>query len=134
MPCAQPAKWVDMFTLASSKYFVVAGVIAVGATMGVGVASADPDLDPIINTTCNYAQVTAALNVVSPDMAAKLAQNPRASSRLQSFLAAPVDERQQMAQRAMAMAPQFQGAMGGGINPQQILGELSQVANTCHNY
>lgn len=134
MPCAQPAKWVDMFTLASSKYFVVAGVIAVGATMGVGVASADPDLDPIINTTCNYAQVTAALNVVSPDMAAKLAQNPRASSRLQSFLAAPVDERQQMAQRAMAMAPQFQGAMGGGINPQQILGELSQVASTCHNY
>jgi len=134
VPCAQPAKWVDMFTLASSKYFVVAGVIAVGATMGVGVASADPDLDPIINTTCNYAQVTAALNVVSPDMAAKLAQNPRASSRLQSFLAAPVDERQQMAQRAMAMAPQFQGAMGGGINPQQILGELSQVASTCHNY
>ena len=134
MPCAQPAKWVDMFTLASSKYFVVAGVIAVGATMGVGVASADPDLEPIINTTCNYAQVTAALNVVSPDMAAKLAQNPKASSRLQSFLAAPVDERQQMAQRAMAMAPQFQGAMGGGINPQQILGELSQVASTCHNY
>ncbi len=123
-----------MFTLASSKYLVVAGAVTVAATMGVGVASADPDLGPIINTTCNYAQVTAALNVVSPDMAAKLEQNPRASSRLQSFLAAPVDERQQMAQRAMAMAPQFQGAMGGGINPQQILGELSQVASTCHNY
>ena len=123
-----------MFTLASSKYLVVAGVVAVAATMGVGVASADPDLGPIINTTCNYAQVTAALNVVSPDMAAKLEQNPRASSRLQSFLAAPVDERQQMAERAMAMAPQFQGAMGGGINPQQILGELTQVASTCHNY
>ena len=134
MPCAQPAKWVDMFTLASSKYLVVAGVIAVGATMGVGVASADPDLGPIINTTCNYAQVTAALNAQSPDLAAKLAQNPRASSRLQSFLAAPVDERQQMVQQAMAMAPQFQGAMGGGINPQQILGELTQVADTCHNY
>ena len=123
-----------MFTLASSKYLVVAGAVTVAATMGVGVASADPDLGPIINTTCNYAQVTAALNVVSPDMAAKLEQNPRASSRLQSFLAAPVDERQQMAQRAMAMAPQFQGAMGGGIDPQQILGELTQVAGTCHNY
>src|SRR5277367_1027858 len=123
-----------MFTLASSKYLVVAGVIAVGATMGVGVASADPDLGPIINTTCNYAQVTAALNVVSPDMAAKLAQNPRASSRLQSFLAAPVNERQQMAQRAMAMAPQFQGARGGANTPQQILGELTKVASTCHNY
>ena len=134
MPCAQVAKWVDVFTLASSKYLVVAGAVTVAATMGVGVASADPDLGPIINTTCNYAQVTAALNVVSPDMAAKLEQNPRASARLQSFLAAPVDERQEMAQRAMAMAPQFQGAMGGGINPQQILGELTQVASTCHNY
>src|SRR5271156_4130238 len=123
-----------MFTLASSKYVVVAGIVAVGATLGLGVASADPDLDPIINTTCNYAQVTAALNVQAPDLAAKLAQNPRASSRLQSFLAAPVNERQQMVQQAMAMAPQFQGAMGGGINPQQILGELPQVADTCHNY
>ena len=91
-----------MLTLASSKYLVVAGAVTVAATMGVGVASAGPDLGPIINTTCNYAQVTAALNVVSPDMAAKLAQNPMVSSRLQSFLAAPVDERQQMAQQAMA--------------------------------
>src|SRR5271170_231091 len=123
-----------MFTLASSKYVVAAGVVAVGVTMGVGVASADPDLGPIINTTCNYAQVTAALNVVSPDLAAKIEPNPKASSRWQSCLAAPVDERQHMAQRAMAMAPQFQGAMGGGINPQQILGELTQVADTCHNY
>ena len=123
-----------MFALASSKYVVVAGIVAVGATLGLGVASADPDLDPIINTTCNYAQVTAALNTQAPDLAAKLAQNPRASSRLQSFLAAPVDERRQMAQQAMAMAPQFQGAMGGGMNPQQILGELTQVANICHNY
>ena len=123
-----------MFTLASSKYLVVAGVIAVGATMGAGVASADPDLGPIINTTCNYSQVTAALNVQAPDLAAKLAQNPKASSRLQSFLAAPVSERQQMIDRAMAMAPQFQGAMGGGMNPQQILGELTQVAETCKKY
>ncbi len=123
-----------MFALASSKGLVVAGVVAVGAVMGIGVASAGPDLSPIINTTCNYAQVTAALNAQAPDLAAKLAQNPRASSRLQSFLAAPVNERQQMAQQAMAMAPQFQGAMGGGINPQQILGELTQVATICNNY
>ena len=116
-----------MFTLASSKYVVAAGVVAVGVTMGVGVASADPDLGPIINTTCNYAQVTAALNAVSPDMAAKLTQNPMISSRLQSFLAAPIPERQQMAQQAMARG-------GGGGNSQQILATLTQVANTCNNY
>jgi len=114
-----------MFTLASSKYLVVSGVIAVAATTGVGVASADPDLGPIINTTCSYAQVTAALNVVAPDLAAKLAGNPMISSRLQSFLAAPVDQRQQMANQAMAR---------GGGNPQQILNTLTQVANVCNKY
>jgi hemophore-related protein len=124
-----------MFMLASSKNFVVAGVsagvlaggVAVAATMGVGVASADPDLGPIINTTCSYAQVTAALNVVAPDMAAKVAGNPMISSRLQSFLAAPVDQRQQMANQAMARG-------GGGGQAQQILGTLTQVANVCNSY
>jgi hemophore-related protein len=120
-----------MFMLASSKNFVVsgvlAGVVAVAATTGVGVASADPDLGPIINTTCSYAQVTAALNVVAPDMAAKLAGNSMISSRLQSFLAAPVDQRQQMANQAMARG-------GGSGQAAQILGTLTQVANVCNSY
>lgn len=124
-----------MFTLASSKYLVVAGLVTVTATMGVGVASAGPDLSPIINTTCSYAQVTAALNAVSPDMAAKLEQNPMVSSRLQSFLAAPINERQQMAQQAMARGGGGGGAAAAaGVNPQQILATLTQVVNTCHNY
>jgi hemophore-related protein len=128
MPCDQAAVsgW-DMFVLASSKNFVVAGIVAVAATMGVGVASADPDLGPIINTTCSYAQVTAALNVVAPDMAAKLAGNSMISSRLQSFLAAPVDQRQQMANQAMARG-------GGSGQAAQILGTLTQVANVCNSY
>jgi hemophore-related protein len=112
------------------KILVVAGAVALAATMGVGVASAGPDLSPIINTTCSYAQVTAALNVVAPDMAAKLEQNPMVSSRLQSFLAAPIDERQQMAQQAMARG----GGGGAGANSQQILGTLTQVAKVCNNY
>ena len=122
--------------MVSSKYLVAAGAVAVAATMGVGVASAGPDLTPIINTTCSYAQVTAALNAVSPDMAAKLAQNPMVSSRLQSFLAAPIDERQQMAQQATARGGGGGGgaAAAAGVNPQQILATLTQVANTCNNY
>ena len=125
-----------MVTVVSSKYLVAAGAVAVAATMGVGVASAGPDLTPIINTTCSYAQVTAALNAVSPDMAAKLAQNPMVSSRLQSFLAAPIDERQQMAQQATARGGGGGGgaAAAAGVNPQQILATLTQVANTCNNY
>jgi hypothetical protein len=50
------------------------------------------------------------------------------SSRLQSFLAASVDQRQQMANQAMARGG------GGGGNPAQILATLTQVANVCNNY
>ena len=108
-----------MFTLTSSKYLVVAGVVALAAAMGVGAASAGPDLSPIIDTTCNYAQVTAALNAVSPDMAAKLTQNPMISSRLQSFLAAPIPERQQMAQQAMARGAAAAGTRSKSLPPSR---------------
>ena len=42
----------------------VAG-LALSVTFGAGVASADPDLGPIINTTCSYPQVIAALNATN---------------------------------------------------------------------
>lgn len=48
----------------------VAG-LALSVTFGAGVASADPDLGPIINTTCSYPQVIAALNAQNPAAAAQ---------------------------------------------------------------
>lgn len=102
---------------------VAIGGLALSLTAGTGIGSADPDLGPIVNTTCNYAQVMAALDKQSPAAAARFNSSPIAQGWLQRFLDSPVDQREQMAQQAMAM----QGA-------QQYFGTVGQVAATCNNY
>lgn len=100
---------------------------------GSGMASAQTDLSPLISTTCNYDQIVAALNVEAPDLAHELADHPQAQVRLKQFLALPIDERQQQVQQALAKHPQWQGMIdekAGSPQAQQI----TQVANTCHNY
>lgn len=97
--------------------------LALSLIAGAGVASADPDLGPAINTTCNYSQVVSALNAQSPAAAAKFNSSPMAQGWLRSFLASPPDKRQQMAQQAETMP----GA-------SQYFGLISQVTTTCNNY
>jgi hemophore-related protein len=101
---------------------VVAG-LALSLTVGAGIASADPDLGPIVNTTCSYPQVMAALNAQDPAAAAQLNSSSFAQSALQRFLAAPPSERLQMAQK-----------MESSPRAQQYFGLIQQVAATCNNY
>ena len=100
----------------------VAG-LALSLTVSPGAASADPDMGPIVNTTCNYSQVMAALNAQNPAAAAKFNSSPIAQSYLRQFLAAPPPQRQQMAQQAMSTP----GAA-------QQFGIVQQVAATCNNF
>ncbi len=107
----------------STKLVVTLGSLVLSSlTAGVGVASADPDLGPFVNTTCTYPQVVSALNAQSPDLAVQLAANPGAQSMLNVFLGSPVVVRQRLAQ-------QVQGAVG-----PQYVGAIVQAANTCTNY
>lgn len=114
-----------------------AGVVGVALTSGLGVASGQPDLGPLINTTCSYAQIVAALNAQAPDLAQALSDHPQAQTRLQTFLALSPDQRQQMVQQGLAAHPQWQGAIAqqaGTAQGQQVAGQLLQVANTCQSY
>jgi hemophore-related protein len=99
------------------------GGLALSLVAGAGIASADPDLGPAINTTCSYPQVVAALNAQSPAAAARFNSSPSAQGWLQSFLASPPAQRAQMAQQAEAMP----GAA-------KYIGLIGQIANTCNNY
>jgi hemophore-related protein len=99
------------------------GGLALSLVAGAGIASADPDLGPAINTTCTYPQVVAALNAQSPAAAARFNSSPSAQGWLQSFLASPPAQRAQMAQQAEAMP----GAA-------KYIGLIGQIANTCNNY
>ncbi len=101
----------------------VGGVgVALALTAGAGIASADP-LDAIINTTCNYGQVMAALNATDPGTAAQFNQSPVAQSYLRNFLAAPPPRRAQMAQQIQGMP-----------SAARYFDTIQQVAVVCNNY
>jgi hemophore-related protein len=106
-----------------TRMSVAVGGLALSLTVGAGVASADPDLGPIVNTTCSYPQVMAALNAQDPAAAAQVNASPMAQSALRQFLAAPPSQRLEMAQQ-----------MQGSPRAQQYFGVIQQIAATCNNY
>jgi hemophore-related protein len=111
-----------MVRLSLTKLATAVGGAAIALTAGAGIASANP-LDPVINTTCNYGQVMAALNATDPGAAAQFNSSPVAQGYLRQFLASPPTRRAQMAQQIQAM-PQA----------ASYFNDVVQVANTCSNY
>jgi len=111
-----------MVRLSLTKFAAAVGGVAFALTAGSGIASADP-LDPVINTTCNYGQVMAALNATDPAAAAQLTASPIATNYLRNFLASGPPQRLQMARQIQAMpqaAPYFN--------------DVLSVAGSCNNY
>jgi hemophore-related protein len=109
--------------LSSTKLVFASGGLALALTAGVGVASAEPDVSPIINSTCTYPQVMAALNAESPELANQVAETPAANAWLQRLIASPPNGRRQIIQ-------QWQNVPAVQLYTPVIL----QVANTCNNY
>jgi hemophore-related protein len=104
---------------------LVAGLCGVATSMivGTGVASASPDMGSIVNSTCSYPQVIAALNSENPGVAAQVTGNPLATAWLQQLVAAPPPQRQVMVNQAAAVP-----------DVQRYSGLIGQVASTCNNY
>jgi hemophore-related protein len=99
------------------------GGLALSMTAGAGIASADPELGPIVNTTCTYGQVMGAMKAESPQAAAEFSSSPAADSWLRSFLAAPPAERKQMAQEVEGLP---------ALQPYKPV--IKQIADTCKNH
>jgi hemophore-related protein len=112
-----------MNKLSFTKMGVAVGGLGLVLTAGAGVASAQPDLGPAVDTTCSYEQLTAALNAQDPSMAAAFNSSPQMQAGIRQFLAAPRDQRTQMAQQVASMPAN-----------QPILGTLSTVFSTCNNF
>src|SRR6267154_6264465 len=106
--------------LSRAKLVVVAAGLAFSLSAGAGIASAGPDASAIVNSTCTYPQVMAALNDESPDVANELYANPLAVGWLQGLVGAPPDQRAQLMQQVQGMP---------GL--QRYLGVIYQVAKTC---
>jgi len=112
-----------MTKLSLTRLAVAVGGLTLSLTAGAGVASADPDLDPIVNTTCTEGQVNAALTAVDPSGARRVTSDPQQMAFLRMFLAAPPDQRLQMAQQLLS-------APGNA----QYVPTIQKVFNTCNNY
>ncbi|OBF13600.1 hemophore-related protein [Mycobacterium sp. ACS4331] len=102
---------------------VAAGGLAMSLTAGAGGAAADPVLDPIVNTTCNYDQVMAAVGAQSPMAAAVFNSSPKQQAGLRQFLAASPEQRLPMAE-SIRDAPQN----------QPYLGLIQTAFNTCNSF
>ncbi len=116
-----------MVTLSLTRLPGAVGALVLSLTAGVGIASADPDLSPAINTTCNYSQVVSALNAQSPLAATQLNGSPTAQAALRGFLDSSPNQRRQIAQE-LESRPESQRYV------QQFAGLVLQVANNCNNY
>lgn len=102
---------------------VAVGGLTLSLTAGAGIASADPDLGPAVNTTCTYDQVMAAMNAQDPTVAAFFSAWPPMQAGLREFLAASPGQRTETAQR---FASDPHGA--------PYVGVLQRTFDTCNNY
>jgi hemophore-related protein len=112
-----------MVTLSLIKAAVAVGGLALSLTAGAGIASASPGLGPLINTTCDFWQIRAAMNAQSPQTAAQFMNSPAEQSWLHDFLASPPSIRQRMAANAQTSTTE-----------QPYLRAIQQAATICIDY
>ena len=117
---------------------VVLGVLMLGsmALMTAAAASAQP-AGPLIETTCSYAQLEAALQVEAPEASGRLAENPDAQGKVQALLGLPIDQRRQRLQAFLDRNPDVASMIEQKRNTpegQEKLLQMQRIADTCHNY
>jgi hemophore-related protein len=124
-----------MTGLSLTRLALAVSGLTLSLTVGAGVASADPDLGPAVNTTCTYDQVAAALNAQNPTAAAFFNASPVMQSDLRQFLAGSPSQRKQMAQEIVS-DPVAQEIVSDPDDPdsQPYIGVLQQSFATCNNY
>lgn len=112
-----------MVTLSLTKAAAAAGGLALSLTAGAGIASASPGLSPIINTTCDFWQIKAAMYAQSPQTATQFMNSPAEQSWLHDFLSSPPSMRQRMVEEAQASP-----------NEQPYLRTIQQAVTICRDY
>ena len=105
----------------TTRLIAVAGGLALSMIAGTGIASADPDITPLLNSTCTYDQVVEAMNQTEPELAATILNNPLAVGFLHNLINAGPEQRRSMYEQAEARYP---------VNAPKIL----TLASTCQNY
>ncbi|MGB9226613.1 MAG: hemophore-related protein [Mycobacterium sp.] len=111
-----------MTRLSLAKFAAAIGGMGLALSAATGIASASPE-DAVINTTCSYPQVIAALDATNPAAAEQFHASPAAANYLTSFLNSPPPQR-------AGMIAQLRILPGAA----QYIGVVEQVAGVCNNY
>jgi hemophore-related protein len=109
--------------LSRTKLVVCCAGFALSLSAGAGIASAEPDVSAIVNSTCTYPQIVAALNDQNPEAAGELNANPLSGLWLQGLVNAGPDQRAQMVQ-----------SMQDNPSLQPYVPVINQVAHSCNRY
>ncbi|MDZ7884371.1 MAG: hemophore-related protein [Mycobacterium sp.] len=117
---------------------VLAGLAAVtGIAFALAPVAASEPSGKLIDTTCSYPQVIAALQTEAPQMADRLQKRPEAQAKVQELLALPVPERRDRVQGFLDRNPDVRAAVETRKSTpegQETVAKLNRVADTCLNY
>lgn len=109
----------------TTKVIAGAGGLVMALGLGTGIASAEPNVEAVVNSTCTYPQVIAALQAQDPAAANQLLSSGLATGFLQSLVNAPPgsDARRQLIGQVAAY-PEF----------ASYATLINTVATSCQNY
>jgi hemophore-related protein len=107
----------------TTKVIVGCSGVLMSVFASAGIASAAPDVEAIVNSTCTYPQVMAALQAQDPAAASQLSGSPMATGWLQQLVASPPDGRRAMVKQVQAY-PQLNG----------YTALINSVAANCNNF
>ncbi|MGV9800270.1 hemophore-related protein [Mycobacterium sp. NPDC003449] len=109
--------------LSLTKLTVAVGGLALSLSAGAGLASAEPDLGPMVDSTCSYDQAMKAVHTENPMAAQYLDQSPPNQQFLRVFLSSPRDER-------VNLLNQIKNNEGAA----QALPVFTQMLSSCSKY
>jgi hemophore-related protein len=116
---------------------IVAAVAASAAFLSSTAASAGPMDNPLLSSTCSFAQVDAAAHAVAPLLAAQLDSYPSAKAELQRVYDRAPADRAAAVQRYLDENPAIAAQLTEGMSDSRYVEfELisQQIADTCQNF
>lgn len=112
-----------MIKLSLARATAAFGGLALSLAAGTGLASADPDFGPLINTTCTYDQAMAAVHAENPMAAQYLDSSPPNQEFLRVFLNSAPDQRANLIEQVK-----------NNPGAAEAFPIIQQMFASCHNY
>ncbi|WP_406270006.1 hemophore-related protein [Nocardia sp. NBC_00881] len=112
------------------------GFATVALFLSPAIAAADPMelAAPLLDSTCSFAQVDAALHAKAPQLAAMLDANPTQKAELQRKFDQPVEQRRADLRRTIDANPEAARDAENDPRTAQLRDTFRVVAESCHSY